>query len=385
MERIVVFYGSNRDYKKFLSENDISLDKATLFPEIISQYNETIRASNTGYIDQTNKYYTDDKLYIENVVIMQNDFASVLDHVISNFSHIISLAHEMDNLFLQNPPKRVVESLLSSFPEEYLEYEYSKYSSFSINQIKAIKKKLDLTIIGQKAAKFDVLSSLYQLSKKKDNKPIVLHFYGPSGVGKTELAKSISDFMGGELLKIQFSMMQTEEANKYIFGDQHSRASFAKDLISRESNIVLIDEFDKVHPNFYNAFYEVFDEGIYRDLNYSVNVKNTIFILTSNFSGSEEINKRLGPAMASRIGKSVRFDNLNVDSIKRIIEMRYCEIYSILDKEEKLIIDRENLLSWYLIHSENFTNIRELKSRIEQDIYNVLTNNFLNNKEGKEE
>lgn len=87
--------------------------------------------------------------------------------------------------------------------------------------------------------------------------------YGPSGVGKTESAKSISKSLGGKLLRIQFSMMQNQESIDYIFGADHSKNSFARDMLGRESNVILIDEFDKVNPHFYNAFYELFDEGRY--------------------------------------------------------------------------------------------------------------------------
>ncbi|MFC0560923.1 AAA family ATPase [Halalkalibacter alkalisediminis] len=76
-----------------------------------------------------------------------------------------------------------------------------------------------------------------------------------------------------------------------MFGDKHSKSSFARDLLQRESNIVLIDEFDKVHPNFYNAFYEIFDEGKFNDLNYSVNVNNCIFVLTTNYISEDDITK----------------------------------------------------------------------------------------------
>ena len=58
---------------------------------------------------------------------------------------------------------------------------------------------------------------MYRLITKTNNKPVVLMLYGPSGVGKTESAKSISKTMGGELLRIQFSMMQTTEAYNYVF------------------------------------------------------------------------------------------------------------------------------------------------------------------------
>lgn len=379
MKKITIFYGSSKDYRTFLDSKGISLDDAILFPELISQYNETIRASNQGYIDKNNKFYTDEKEYVDYLIIMQNDFSSVLEHVISNFSHIISLAHEIENIILQNPPKRVIESLIASYPEDIFEYEYSKYKNFSIDQIDAINQVMEKEVIGQNQAKFSVLSSLYQLSKKNTNKPIVIHFFGPSGVGKTELAKSISRFFGGELLRIQFSMMQTEEANNYIFGDKHGKDSFARDLLSRESNVVLIDEFDKVHPNFYNAFYEVFDEGVFRDLNYSVDLSNTIFILTSNFESISKMKRKLGLAMASRIEKSIQFFDLDIMSKRKIIQKKYDSIFESLNETERSTITQMGILNWYFDNVEKFINMRELKALIEQDIFDVLTNELLSN------
>lgn len=72
-------------------------------------------------------------------------------------------------------------------------------------------------------------------------------------------------------------MMQTAEAYNYVFGAEHSKESFAKDMMARESNVILIDEFDKVNPSLYNAFYELFDEGHYVDTNYDVNLGQAIF------------------------------------------------------------------------------------------------------------
>ena len=72
-------------------------------------------------------------------------------------------------------------------------------------------------------------------------------------------------------------MMQTTEAYNYVFGAEHSKGSLARDMMARESNVILIDEFDKVNPVFYNAFYELFDEGRYVDTNYDVNLEQAIF------------------------------------------------------------------------------------------------------------
>ena len=84
-----------------------------------------------------------------------------------------------------------------------------------------------------------------------------MYLYAPIAVphGETSgIAKSISKTLGGELLRVQFSMMQSDEAYNYVFGAEHSKNSFARDMMARESNVILIDEFDKVNPIFYNAF-----------------------------------------------------------------------------------------------------------------------------------
>ncbi|WKY44852.1 AAA family ATPase [Eubacteriaceae bacterium ES2] len=377
MERIVLFWGSDQDFRECLDNYEVDLDDAMQFPEIISQYNETIRASNQGYINKESRYYADMKSEVEDVVIKQSDFSSVLEHVLLNFTQIISLAHDVENIYIQNPPRRVIKSLKSKFVEDIFVEEYSKYKKFYVNEIKKIQQYLDKRIVDQKYAKFAILSSMYQLSKKSDEKPIILHFYGPSGVGKTELAKAISSYFGGNLLKIQFSMMQTDEAVKYIFGDAHNKASLAGDLLSRESNIILIDEFDKVHPNFYNAFYEMFDEGYYRDLNYNVNLENTVFILTSNFESLEELEKRVGPAISSRIDKSIAFNYLDSEAINLIIKKKYEEVMNELDDEEKNTIKENGLLEWYVNNASSIKNVRRIRSNIEQDIFDLLTKDKL--------
>ena len=127
-------------------------------------------------------------------------------------------------------------------------------------------------------------------------------------------------------MRIQFSMMQTIEASNYIFGAEHSKTSFARDMLARESNVILIDEFDKVSPSFYNAFYELFDEGVYEDVNYQVYLKNSIFILTSNFKSEEEIKNTLGPAMFSRVGCCIEYEDLKVEDKRSIVKSYYCSI-----------------------------------------------------------
>lgn len=197
------------------------------------------------------------------------------------------------------------------------------------------------------------------------------------------MSKVVSEYFNGTLTRIQFSMMQTEEAYKYIFGDVHGKNSLAKDLLARETNIVLIDEFDKVNPALYNAFYQMFDEGRLEDINYSVDVSNCIFILTSNFLKEEEIADKLGLPIFSRIDMKVEFQNLTEEEIVSVIEFEFKKVMDKLHKSEQKIINQYGLLDVYLKSIKSFENIRLLNSFIEKDIFELLFNNMLKNKRCK--
>ncbi|PDY66851.1 ATPase [Bacillus cereus] len=294
----------------------------------------------------------------------------------SNFVQILTSGHEIENLYLHNPPKRVIDSLEYEYGDK-IEYYYSNYKIVEINDLNEIWKGLNKEIIGQQDLKRKIISSLYKLRRKKNNKPIVLLFYGPSGVGKTELSKVVSKHLGGSLLRIQFSMMQTNEANNYIFGESHSKPSLARDLLSRESNTVLIDEFDKVHPNFYNAFYEMFDEGVYQDLNYRLDIKNCIFILTTNLENEKQIMNKLSIPIYSRIDNLIEFSPLNMIQKQEIIEKDYHELLEDLDPREKEIIQGTDILEWFKMNVAQFDNIRIMHTKVENAIFDTLVSHLI--------
>ena len=171
--------------------------------------------------------------------------------------------------------------------------------------------------------------------------------------------------------------MQNQEAMDYVFGSEHSKVSLAWDLLARETNIVLIDEFDKVHPTFYNAFYEVFDEGHLVDTNYDVDLGNVVFLLTSNYMSEEEIKKALGPAMFSRIGCCVKYEDLTPEEKQIIVSNWYQDITNDLEKKEKKYIDGTSIKSWFLENANRYDNICTLKNKLEKLIYDSLAEHFI--------
>lgn len=372
IDRIVVFYGSKKDFESYLSESINDTENTIPFMELIQHYNARLRPNESG-VKESALYRNID---VDNCVVRSDDYGSVLEHVIANFANIVTLNHDVGTLYIQNPPKRVLQSLTSTCPE-LIEFMGSEYRKVDRTVLKEIYNNLNRDILGQEECKRQIISGLYRLTASTIDRPVVLMLYGPSGVGKTETAKSISKTLGGELLRVQFSMMQNNEAYNYIFGAEHSKSSFARDMMSRESNVILIDEFDKVNSVFYNAFYELFDEGKFVDSNYEVELKNTVFLCTCNFMSEDEIKKSLGPAMFSRIGCCIEYSDISIEQKRSIIDRWYNEILNRLTEEEHAFIQGTDIKSWFYENVERYDNIRLLKTKLENAIFDELTDNFI--------
>jgi ATP-dependent Clp protease ATP-binding subunit ClpA len=372
INNVIVFYGSKKEFENTLSSR-ISVDDDTIvYMELIQHYNARLRPNESGVRESA----LSQNIEVDNCIVRAEDYGSVLEHALSNFVTIVSLNHDIDNLYVHNPPKRVIRSLESAYSNN-IEYIYQPYKGITRENLKDIYKNINSDILGQDNCKKDIISGLYRLMSNSSDRPAVLMLYGPSGVGKTETAKSISKTLGGELLRVQFSMMQTSESYNYVFGAEHSKGSFARDMMARESNVILIDEFDKVNSVFYNAFYELFDEGRYVDSNYEVDLRKTIFICTCNFNNEDEIKRQLGPAMFSRIGCCIEYSELGIEEKWQIIETWYHEILNHIAEDEKEKIKNTDILSWFKENANRYDNIRILKTKMENAIFAELTEIFI--------
>lgn len=364
----MLFQGSARDFQELLNKEIDKTELTVEFLETIRLYNARIRASDIASPD----FDLSVGEAVDNCIVRADDFGSVVSHVISNFAMIVSQTYEIRTLFIQNPPKRVISSLESFYPD-IIEWKKSEYAKVSKDDFKNIYTEMNSNVLGQIKSKEEIISSLYKLSTMKSDRPIVLLLYGPSGVGKTETAKSLSGALGGRLTRVQISMMQTNEAFEYIFGAEHSKGSFARDLLSRESNVVLLDEFDKVNPGLYNAFYELFDEGRLEDTNYSVDIKDGIFICTTNFESEDEIRQILGPAMYSRIGACVEYFELSEEEKIVLVNRHFKKVIDCLDGADSDLIEESNMRQWFIENSARYNNIRIMKTKIERAIFRKLS------------
>ncbi len=372
-KKAVVFYGPDVAFEELLRGDIEEREQTVDYLESVRTYNARVRASDLSSREIREAI----KARIDNCIVRTNDYGSVMGHVIANFATVLEEAFEFRTAYVQNPPRRVLSSLVSAYGSDAIDVVYFNYRELGKGDLPDIYASLREKILGQDACKKCLLAALYRLIVVSDGSPSVVLFYGPSGVGKTEMAKAVSDSFGGKLTRVQFSMMQTSEAHEYLFGAEHSKASFARDLLGRESNIVLIDEFDKVQPGLYNMFYQLFDEGRYVDTNYDVDMSGSLIVLTSNFSTVDEVRRVVGPAVFSRIDACIGFEELRVDEKRAIARRQFSCIYEKLDEVDKAVIDTSDIAEWFDTNAGRYDNMRILKTKVEKAIFEKLTQGIL--------
>lgn len=297
------------------------------------------------------------KIKVINFVIFADEYSSVNEHVIINFlSFIAKLA--ITNMYIQNPPIHLQEQIKRVFGDSDIIKEiHQDYNTVTEKTIREIYTEFDERIIGQQSVKEQILKTIFPITNNVQCKPVVLLFYGNSGIGKTETAQFITEKVGGRILRKQFSMYQNNEFANYLFGGKYNEKSFAKDLIARDSNVILLDEFDKAYSVFHSAFYQLFDEGIYEDQNYRVDVRHAIIICTSNYKTKDEVKEKLGEPIFNRFDGVIRFEDLSSEAKTRIAQKELEEI-------DKTVIIPENVKQVLLEQSKKLENAREIRRLI---------------------
>lgn len=349
---IEIYIGPKREFEKILpKENAITL------VDLVSQSDEqrrTFKHKVDGQIEEEKTV-----LHFENLIAYSDDYSAITESALYSFIGFL-FEFEIDNLYLQNPPEYIVEQIRKL---NHVETNITKFECeiLNIEKLRQIKNDINKKIIGQEIPLKKLIGALYPLAKGRTKKPSVILLYGPTGVGKTETAKYLSSSLGENIFRKQFSMFHSEDFASYLFGGKHSQNCFARELLERESNIILLDEFDKPNPIFHSAFYQLFDEGIFEDKNYKVEMKNSIIICTSNFKSDKDIREKLGDPIYSRFDAVIEFNKLNEEAIRIIVKRIYDKKFNELDDEEKEIIATKNVLSILNNNITIFNNVREIK------------------------
>ncbi|PYG26838.1 ATP-dependent Clp protease ATP-binding subunit ClpA [Pelagimonas varians] len=179
--------------------------------------------------------------------------------------------------------------------------------------LKDLEKTLKRVVFGQDKA-IDALSSAIKLARaglREPEKPIGNYlFAGPTGVGKTEVAKQLADNLGVELLRFDMSEYMEKHAVSRLIGAPPGYVGFDQggqltDGIDQHPHcVLLLDEMEKAHPDVYNILLQVMDHGSLTDHNgRTVDFRNVILIMTSNAGATEQAKSAIGFGRDRREGE----------------------------------------------------------------------------------
>ena len=179
--------------------------------------------------------------------------------------------------------------------------------------LRDLEKTLKRVVFGQDKA-IETLSSAIKLARaglREPEKPIGNYlFAGPTGVGKTEVAKQLADTLGVELLRFDMSEYMEKHAVSRLIGAPPGYVGFDQggmltDGVDQHPHcVLLLDEIEKAHPDVFNILLQVMDHGKLTDHNgRTVDFRNVILIMTSNAGAAEQAKAAIGFGRARREGE----------------------------------------------------------------------------------
>lgn len=280
-----------------------------------------------------------------------------------------------------------------------------------------IENELHKRIISQRPA-ISALARAIRRSRaglKHPNKPVgSFLFLGPTGVGKTEVARSLAEFLfGSERALVRFDMsefMEKHTVAKFIgsppgYVGHEEGGQLTEKLRRQPYSVVLFDEVEKAHPDLFNVLLQVFEDGILTDSHgNTIDCKNAIFIMTSNigarfiqkrtslgFQGSKDasrekmeeqvmsaVKQTFSPEFINRLDEIIIFDELVEADLLEIVDLQVGKLNQILEKRSLEIILTKEAKLWLIEKTCNDRNYgarplrRALQKYVEDEISEAL-------------
>ena len=176
-----IFYGSKREFQNKIPEKHRTLTDLVMELDVSKMI--------VQIEGQEHKEKSVEKVKVENFVAGSQEYAGVREHVILNFANFLAKM-DVKNIYLHNPPLQISEQIKRLYPDTKVEMQ--EYKAVTEETIKVIHEKYNEIVIGQSSVKTQLLKALLPLTLDDREKPVIMLFYGSSGIGKTETANFIS-------------------------------------------------------------------------------------------------------------------------------------------------------------------------------------------------
>ena len=257
-----------------------------------------------------------------------------------------------------------------------------------------LESKLRNRVKGQEEA-LKLTSDVIRMSKmgvSDEHRPIgSFLFMGNTGVGKTELAKSLAESLFDDeraLVRIDMSEFMEPHSIAKLIGSPPGYVGYdeggqlTEKIRRKPYSVILFDEIEKSHPNVLNILLQILDDGRLTDTKgRTVNFTNTIIIMTSNLKESE-LKSVLRPELLNRIDEIIIFDDLSKHIIEQIVEMKLEELRRKIALQ-KISIECDDSVIAYVVQNgyQREYGARPINRLIKREILSELSRHMLENPE----
>ncbi|MFT7300805.1 MAG: ATP-dependent Clp protease ATP-binding subunit ClpA [Porticoccus sp.] len=280
-------------------------------------------------------------------------------------------------------------------------------SSSDKEQLRGLSDKLKMVVFGQEQT-ISVLSSAIKLARaglREGDKPIgSFLFAGPTGVGKTEVSKQLSEIMGIELLRFDMSEYMERHTVSRLIGAPPGYVGFDQgglltDAVTKSPHsVVLLDEIEKAHPEVFNLLLQVMDHGTLTDNNgRKADFRNVILIMTTN-AGSQEMsrtsigfttqdNKADGmeaiknvftPEFRNRLDGVIQFKSLEGNVIHTVVDKFLTQLQQQLDEKQVALQVDDEARDWLAVNGyDEKMGARPIERLIQEKIKKILAEEVL--------
>ncbi len=295
-------------------------------------------------------------------------FASLLRSYEKSHTETLDQAMEEWSQKMEKRPVRITPEQISEVMSMMTGIPLNKIALSEGNKLLSMDKSLKERVIGQDDAISKVVKAIQRnrAGLKDPNKPIgTFIFLGPTGVGKTQLAKVLAEYLfdsRDSLIRIDMSEYMEKFAVSRLIGAPPGYVGYEEggqlsERVRRKPySVVLLDEIEKAHPDIFNILLQVLDEGRLTDSNgRHIDFRNTVLIMTSNIGSRElkefgvgigyntstkkdsvgqnklimekAINKTFNPEFLNRLDEQILFNPLTKGDIEKIIEIELKGVY----------------------------------------------------------
>lgn len=251
--------------------------------------------------------------------------------------------------------EKVTEEDIANVVSRWTGIPVTKLMTTEASKLTHLEMELHRRVVNQAEAIKEVANAIRRSRSgiSEENRPIgVFIFMGPTGVGKTETARALAEFLFNDenaMIRLDMSEYQERHTVARLIGAPPGYIGFEEGgqlteaVRRRPYAVVLFDEIEKAHPDVFNLLLQIMDDGRLTDAKgRTVDFKNTIMIMTSNLQSEAEVKKTFRPEFINRLDQIIVFSPLTPAMIQKITDLQMARVAERLQKQKiKLKVSEE--------------------------------------------